>query len=312
MIKKDKLTPYKVIEKNLKRGKEGILFGVRKGTYNSVREITDTEMKNIMTLKIEYPTFNLRVVILHAPQETAKHEDRVEFFEELSLQVERCSTSGDQLLIVGDFNGRIGWETDKIIAESESPNGKKMYELINKYGLKVGNFHEKCIGKWTRIQNCLNGEVKKSTLDYIMSTETVNNSVKSILIDEEKIFCPYGEKREKGVQRVVYSDHCVFIAELEIDTGEIKKKAEKNSSWKYCEDGYQRYQLESEASIQFDLSAPSISKRYSSWVVEFEKLLAKCFRRRTFKHTAKKTDETAKSKKIREVILEISKKTGNS
>ena len=43
-------------------------------------------------------------------------------------------------------------------------------------------------------------------------------------------------------------------------------------------------------------------------MVEFEKLLAKCFRRRTFKHTAKKTYETAKSKKIREVILEISKK----
>ena len=75
LIKKDELTSYKVLERNLKRGKEGILFGVRKGTFYSICDITDSEMKNLMTVKIEYPSFNLRVVIIHAPQETDKHED---------------------------------------------------------------------------------------------------------------------------------------------------------------------------------------------------------------------------------------------
>ena len=43
--------------------------------------------------------------------------------------------------------------------------------------------------------------------------------------------------------------------------------------------------------------------------MEFEKLLAKCFRRRTYTHPVnKRTDETAKCSRVRGVILEISKK----
>ena len=77
----------------------------------------------------------------------------------------------------------------------------------------------------------------------------------------------------------------------------------------YCEEGFTQYKLESEASIQFDLSGPSSSKIYSSWTEEFEKLLAKCFRRRTFKPKSGKVGVvTLKYRKIRDVVLEISKK----
>ena len=307
-IRKDQLSAYNVMEKNLKRGKEGILFGVKEGTFVSVQEITDTELKNIMTVKIEYPKFNLRVVVGHAPQETEKNEARLEFFEELAVQVERCFTSGDELLILCDFNGRINWEEDHFTAISESPNGKQMCELIHKHSLKVGNFHDKCVGKWTRIQNCLNGEVKRSTLDYILSSAAIHNSVKSILIDEEKIYCPYRVKKKRGILKVVYSDHCVIVADLDIDTGRVRKKGEKISGWRYCEDGFSQYKLESEASIQFDLSGPSASTVYSSWTVEFEKLLAKCFRRRTYKPNSGKNTEKLKYGKIRDIIMEISKK----
>ena len=307
-IRKDQLCAYEVLEKNLKRGKEGILFGVREGTFITYREITDTELKSIMTVKIEYPKFNLRVVIGHAPQETEKNEIRLEFFEELAVQVERCLTSGDELLILCDFNGRIDWNKDSFIAVNESPNGKQMCELIDKHGLKVGNFHNNCTGKWTRIQNCVNGDVKRSVLDYLMSTAAIHDSIKSILIDEEKIYCPYRVKKKKGVPKVVYSDHCVIVADLDIDTGRIKKKVEKVSGWRYCEEGFSRYKLESEASIQFDCSGSSASKIYSSWSEEFEKLLAKCFRRRTFKPKSEKVGGELKHRKIRDVILKISKK----
>ena len=309
-IRKDQFSAYNVIEKTLKRGKEGILLvGVREGTFISVREITDTELKNIMTVKIEYPKFNLRVVVGHAPQETDRNELRLEFFEELAVQVERCSTSGDELLILCDFNGRIGWENDSVTPINESPNGKQMCELIKNHSLKVGNFHDSCKGKWTRIQNCLDGEVKRSVLDYILSTPVIHNSMKSILIDEEKIYCPYGMRRRKGTSKAVYSDHCVIVADMDIDTGTVKRKIEKISGWKYCEEGFTQYKLESEASIQFDLSGPSSSKIYSSRTEEFEKLLAKCFRRRTFKPKSGKVGVvTLKYRKIRDVILEISKK----
>ena len=53
LLKKDNLSRY-VIEKNLKQGKEGLMVDMREGTFLSIKEITDTEMKNIMTVKIEY------------------------------------------------------------------------------------------------------------------------------------------------------------------------------------------------------------------------------------------------------------------
>ena len=62
-LKKDELEQYKVIECNTKQGKEGMLVGVRKNSFKSVREVTDTEMTNIVTVRIEYPKMNLRVII---------------------------------------------------------------------------------------------------------------------------------------------------------------------------------------------------------------------------------------------------------
>ena len=308
-IKKQELSSYKVIEKNLKPGKEGILIGVRKGTYNNVQEISDTELKNIMTLKIVYPTFNLRVVVVHAPQETDKVEARQEFFEELFVQVERGLTSGDELIILGDLNGRIACEMGKYVPENDSPNGKQVCELVNKHGLKVGNFHKQCTGKWTRIQPCKKGGVKKSVLDYFLMSNTLHDSLQSVLIDEEKIYCPYRVITEKGKQRVVYSDHCTITGDFAIDTGQVGRRVEKSCGWRYSEEGFQDYQMESEVSMQFDLTAPSISKVYSSWVTEFEKLMAKCFRRHTFKNkSGVAVESTTKHKKIREVILEMSKK----
>ena len=54
-IKKNELNQYNVIESNLKAGKEGLLLGVKNGSFKSIREVTDTELKNILTVRIEYP-----------------------------------------------------------------------------------------------------------------------------------------------------------------------------------------------------------------------------------------------------------------
>ena len=103
-IAKDELVGYEVVENNLKQGKEGFIFGVREGTFKTADEITDTELKNIMTVKVEYPKCNLRVIIVHAPQEKEKVELQSEFFEEFSVQIERALCSEDYVVIVGDFN----------------------------------------------------------------------------------------------------------------------------------------------------------------------------------------------------------------
>ena len=108
---------------------------------------------------------------------------------------------------------------------------------------------------------------------------------------------------ENKKQEVVYSDHCTITGNFVIDTGQVGSKVEKYSGWRYSEDGFKDYQIESEASLQFDLNAPSISQVYLSWVTAFEKLL-KCFRRHTFKNNpGVATRGNTKLKKICKVIF---------
>ena len=229
-ISEEELSAYKTIEKNLKRGKEGILLGVRKGTFDTMKEITDTELKNLLTVKIVYPLVNLRIIIVHAPQETDSQDKRLEFFEELSVQVERGLTSGDELLVVGDLNARIGMDSNgKVIPESTSPNGKQLCELIERHSLKVGNFHQSCSGKWTRIQPQKDGSIKKSALDYVLMPANMHQALKSFVIDEDKIYCPFREITTKGRKHIVYSDHCVMTADIELNVGHVRKI--KKSLW---------------------------------------------------------------------------------
>ena len=282
-LKEEELAEFDVLEKDLKAGQEGLLVAVRKHTFKSMKEITETELKNIMTVRIKYPRMNLRVIVAHAPQETDKAETRVEFYEELSVQIERCVTSGDELVVVGDLNARIVNDDSAILSGKDSPNGKLLSDLIQYNKLKVGNFNEKCTGKWTRIQACKDGSIKKSVLDYVLLSEKMYSSLNEIIIDEDKLFCPYRVKVEKGVQNCVFSDHCTIIVELQVNTGIFNKKKEKIRAWDFKnKEGFEQYQLESRASLDFDLDAVNSTEMYASWVVSFEKLLSKCFRRRTY------------------------------
>ena len=278
--------------------------------FITAKDITETELKNLLTAQIVFPRINVRVIIVHAPQETDNHETRLEFFEELSVQIERCLTSGDEMLIMGDFNGRIGLNSNnEVVHDSNSSNGKLLNEIIEKYKLEVGNFNILCSGKWTRIQPCKDGTTKKSVLDYLLIPKIKNNTLKSIFIDEEKIYCPFRVKTLRGKQQVTFSDHCVMVADIELDIGHVKKESGKVSKWWFSKEGFDLYVIESDLPIQVDMAEENTSKTYESWVVEFEKLLAKCFRRRTY--TEGKVGKVANNNKhaeIRKILSSVSKR----
>ena len=305
-LKKNELQDYDVLESIAEVGKEGFIIGARKNSFNTIREITDTDMKNIMTVRIEYPKFNVRVIAVHAPQETAKKEERIEFFEELMVQVERGNSSDDYVLLVGDLNARLMLENEKVNADDDSPNGKKLLEVINEYSMKVCNFSGKCSGKWTRIQGGKNG-VEKSTIDYMIVQSQLCNAMGSLLVDEDKIFTPYRVTKVKGTQKITYTDHCAMIACFELETGHVVPPKSKKRCWKFNDnEGMERYKMESTYSLQFDSTGTS-TEGYANWVTQFEKLLGKCFEMITIKESSGPTS-SRNIYNTRAVIAELSKK----
>ena len=309
-LSKDDLSSYEIIDKPEKVGKEGLMLCVRKGTYITIKDITDSELMNILTVKIVYPSVTVRIVVCHAPQETAPLEERQEFFEELSVQIERCLTSNDELIVMGDLNARIEESEGGVFPVNESPNGKLLSELIQNHSLKVANFHQTCTGKWTRIQPRKDGTTKKSVLDYVLLKQPIYEKLRKVVIDEEKIYCPYRTITTKGKQSVTYSDHCVVMAELEINVGHVKKVSQKSYGWKFCDEGFDRYFEESELSLlNFDTEGLSSTKIYESWTVAFEKLLARCFSRRTFNRGGGKMNVyRSKHRHIRTILSDVSKR----
>ena len=284
-----------------------MLIGVREGSFQSIREITDTELTNILTVRVEYPKMSMRVIMAHAPQENSKVEERSEFFEELEVQIERAESSGDEVIILGDFNARIEENPSMVcVSNCGSPNGKKLVDLIRKYQLSVCNFHEKSSGKWTRIQHSKDG-TSKSVLDYLILQKHLYQSITQFVVDEEKIYTPYRQRTVKGEKKVTHTDHCAMILNLEISIGRVRPTKSSNQFWNFkCEESLGKYQQESSYSLSVDLNGSS-TVAYGNWLIEFQKLLSRCFQRKTVK-MQKTIHPTKKFQSVRGVIAKISKK----
>ena len=221
----DVIPGYKTLENNVKRGKEGLMVALKKGSFKTFREVTDKESKNIFTVRVEYPNITVRIIILHAPQETDKVEERSEFFEEVTEQIERCHTSEEVPIVLGDFNARTEYKEGKVAADSS--NGKMLLEMVENFRMKIANYHPLTSGQWTRIQKRKDGSTKRSMLDYVLLQQELYETIGEMIVDEEKIHCPYRETKSKAGKQITFSDHCAIIIKLEINVGTLQNKAKK-------------------------------------------------------------------------------------
>ena len=90
-----------------------------------------------------------------------------------------------------------------------SNNGEQLFELCNKYNLKVMNASEHCEGVFTCIHK-YKQTIEKSGLDYVFISSDLEEYFTSMQIDEEKHFTPW--RSLKHGKR--YSDHCAILSDM--------------------------------------------------------------------------------------------------
>ena len=118
---------------------------MKHGTCSSIMA-DEGEHAEFVTAKMEFRYMCSRLLVAYGPQE-ADHRDQINnFYENLSLQIERASIAGDPVLMVGDFNAKLGGGD----IHDMSSNGQKLHNLIIKYNLNVVNSMEICCGTFTR------------------------------------------------------------------------------------------------------------------------------------------------------------------
>ena len=232
---------YELVTKQIKKGKGGILCGVKKniGT-SSVLEVTTVKNDNILTVKISFPKYSIRVVVAYGPQENESVESKDYFFKDLTIEVEACKVNGDHLMLMGDLNSKIEWVNGGI--SSLSNNGKYLEDIVTKYNLKVLNFSDTCVGKWTHVVRRNN---QKSVLDYVIVDDQFNSAVRDFLIDEECLYTPFRRVTENNTVRAQYSDHNTIITKIEMGKNQKESRCTENESdhgtWLLNDDGWKKF-----------------------------------------------------------------------
>ena len=124
--------------------------------------------------------------------------------------------------MVGDLNAKMGYDVIPNDLHPMSNNGEQLFELCNKYNVKVMNTSEHCEGVFTRIHKCKQ-TIEKSVLDYGFISSDLEEYFTSMQIDEEKHFTPWCSLKH-GKR---YSDHCAIKFCMTMKAFEQKQASEK-------------------------------------------------------------------------------------
>ena len=190
----------------------GLCICIRHGLFQSV--MTDSGNKaEFITVRLNGNTSNdhIRIILAYSPQEN-DILGVTDFYQNLSVQIERAHLNGDNVILVGDFNAKLGSEIITGDPHPMSSSGKLLYEFYTKYNLHLLNSSDVCTGVLTRIQQC-KGEIEKSTIDYLFVSAGLVSGVISVQIDEEKVITPWHIVR--GGQKKS-TDHCAIKFDLNL------------------------------------------------------------------------------------------------
>ena len=168
-------------------------------------EVSKSVHDNLLAGSVKIGSTELSIIAVYGLQETDQAETRLEFYEELSIEIQASQERSSNTVLVGDFNAKVSMHDDVVVADS--PNGGLLVNMIQQFDLNVLNFNDKCEGVWTRVQQ-KKDIVERSIIDYVITTKSMELVPTKMVIDEEKLLAPYWirQNKNKGPQRQ-YSDH---------------------------------------------------------------------------------------------------------
>lgn len=173
---------YKVIYSGGEKHRRGVGFIINKRITHSVMYY-ETKSERLAGLKLQTRQCNILVVQVYAPNEDAHDNDKDSFYEELISWIKENKKSRDQLIIMGDFNAKVGAKKDgQIIGPyglgSRNENGERLVDFCKQQKLIVTNtwFEQKANARHTWISP---DKITKNQVDYILLSERYRNSAKN-------------------------------------------------------------------------------------------------------------------------------------
>ena len=177
--------------------------------------------------------------VVYSNPEGVRVPEMKRMYEKLEQEVKEMREQGKMILVMGDFNGRIGAGRggDEVI----NANGRRFLAWSTECDLAVLNSGDKCTGKWT-----WSSKDKQSTIDYMAVSKEDEHRVTKMTVDDEG-------------QMDVGSDHCV--PKLEVDMGRPDHSKTENARWKWKVDGREDW-------VEYQAAVTEHMEGWEHWVKE--------------------------------------------
>ena len=93
-------------------------------------------------------------------------------------------TKRNNMILVGDFNGKIGNDENRITNGDTSitTNGRKIRSMVRTLNLYILKKHAKCEGKWTRVNSNTQNSNEKAIIDYAICSKTLSKNIMKVYL----------------------------------------------------------------------------------------------------------------------------------
>ena len=201
-----KIEGYEWFRNDRNKDGGGIAIAMQKRVYD-ISTIVEKkrDVEEALWVVTDNTKIALRIGVIYAPQESRTGRDEyTKMYESINQQILAAKQKDQKLLLMGDFNCKIGTHIAGNTNEV-TKSGRNFIHMIKSNKLVLLNGLEKCEGLWTRED----GDTK-SVLDYIMVNQEDESAITDVVIDEEKQYAPTREEKNKDVT----SDHNTMLAEF--------------------------------------------------------------------------------------------------
>ena len=224
---------------------------------------------------------------MYGPQDNVSQEVRKEFFQNVQIQVNKAFLSGDSIILLGDYNAKLG----KLIIPGDihdmNPNGKFLNEIIINSSMKVLNTHKNSKGTFTRVQKNL-GRVERSVLDYVSVTHDLYEMSISMDIDESKSVTPY--RKLKTSCR--FSDYNAILFTFEVNSQNAlgSFKDSRQTVWNFADvsgwGSFRKLTDSDKGYVDIWKNVVDINENYIRWERKLNSTLHNCFKMKRVRKTS--------------------------
>lgn len=194
----------------------GVGAWVEEGLWPWTERLEDDSDARMMWMRTKrrQGTSDLYIGICYGHCEGQDKQKVEKWMARLEGKIKKFKARGD-VMIVGDFNARVGKSLGPNGEDKEMENGKRLIRMVDRQQLEAANSWKKCKGKWTRER----GQAR-SVLDYIMVEKEWKRNVKKIVVEEE---------------RDIMSDHRLLWCEVASEARTRGKRKKQRTDWNIAE-----------------------------------------------------------------------------